>query len=388
MIWYACPRKKNVAQIDNIEITAKNVPIYCSFLIVYNSYYTIKFTVCQPKFTLNIHMIYADTDVCKWHVNQLNINTNLNVAIYQVPYPFDPKFADTIKTALLIYDQIIILISELHFDSVEFCLQHQDPKIKYFSCGFIDGLSTIPWMDWFITTVDFYKHSIILTQLRPYDIKPKAFDILLGWAKPHRQQIYNYVNSNNLNHKAVMTYLQDRSQPLQKQLSNSWVWPNIEIPKENFQSTITCIRHEGKLITLSQVISTDIYNQTAYSVVAETNFDNHYNFYTEKIVKPILAERLFIVFAGKNYLKNLQKLGFKTFDGIIDESYDSIDNNEQRFNLALEQMQLLMKQPQEEILAKIRPITEHNKQVMLNTEWYGNFSRELQAVVLDQQEQN
>ena len=135
-------------------------------------------------------------------------------------------------------------------------------------------------------------------------------------------------------------------------------------------------------MSLSQVIPFSIYNQTAYTVVAETNYDNHYSFYTEKIVKPILAERLFIVFSGQYYLRNLRSLGFRTFDSIIDETYDSVADTDQRFKLACEQIKYLCEQSQEEMLSKIRPITEHNKKVMLTTDWYGDFSRELRAVLL------
>jgi hypothetical protein len=48
-----------------------------------------------------------------------------------------------------------------------------------------------------------------------------------------------------------------------------------------------------------------------------------------------------------------------------------------------EQMLYLFNQPQEEILAKVKPIAEYNKRHMLATDWYGDFSRELQAVLLD-----
>ena len=63
-------------------------------------------------------------------------------------------------------------------------------------------------------------------------------------------------------------------------------------------------------------------------------------------------------------------------------------DNDQRFKLACEQITYLINQPQEEILAKIRPITEHNKRVMLATDWYGDFLKELQAVLLDHTRQN
>lgn len=97
---------------------------------------------------------------------------------------------------------------------------------------------------------------------------------------------------------------------------------------------------------------------------------------------------MFIVLSGQHYLRNLRSLGFKTFDGIIDETYDSISDNDQRFKLACEQITYLTNQPQEEILEKIQPITEHNKRVMIETDWYGDFAKELRAVLLDHTRQN
>jgi hypothetical protein len=182
-----------------------------------------------------------------------------------------------------------------------------------------------------------------------------------------------------------MTYLKGNDNiPIQSQDQSGWLWePGIIQLKDEFYWTVTSIRYQGRSMSLSQVVPISIYNQTAYSVVAETNYDNHYSFCTEKIVKPILAERLFIVFSGQHYLRNLRSLGFKTFDGIIDESYDSIEDNNLRFKSACEQITYLINQPQDKILEQIRPITEHNKQVMLETDWYEDFSREMRAVLLD-----
>jgi hypothetical protein len=133
----------------------------------------------------------------------------------------------------------------------------------------------------------------------------------------------------------------------------------------------------GEVKGLSQIIPFKIYNQTAYSVVTESCIQNHFSFFTEKIVKPIMARRLFVMFSGKGYLVNLRKLGFQTFDNIIDESYDSIDNNAERWQHAWNQVDWLNQQPQELVLEKIRPIVEHNFSVMMNTDWYGIFRKQL-----------
>jgi len=325
--------------------------------------------------------IYADTDVCRWHLNQLNLEileeiTAGNPAVFHMPYPYDSSFDLKIERAVAICSKVIILVSELHSDSTRFIVKHQHLRIKYFICGFVEGYANKSWMDWFITTCDFYKDSDILTQLVPYKVKPKYFDILLGWQKSHRDITYNFIVNNSLTDKVTMTYLVDRTKPINQQ----GIW-EIAVPDDTF-NTITNINYLGKPVSLSQIIPVDIYNSTAYTVVCETNYDNHYSFYTEKIVKPILAERLFIVFSGQHYLRNLRSLGFKTFDSIIDETYDSIEDNNLRFKSACEQIQYLINQPQDKILEQIRPITEHNKSVMLATDWYGDFAKELQAVLL------
>jgi hypothetical protein len=117
----------------------------------------------------------------------------------------------------------------------------------------------------------------------------------------------------------------------------------------------------------------NVYNQTAYSVVAETCWQNDFAFFTEKTVKPIIAKRLFVVFAGREYLANLRRLGFKTFSDIIDESYDDELDDLVRWAKAWQQVKWLSEQPQEAILEQIRPVVEHNARVMLTTDWYDQF---------------
>ena len=148
-------------------------------------------------------------------------------------------------------------------------------------------------------------------------------------------------------------------------------------PDSEIEYTHTLINYYGYDVSLSQIIPIEIYNQTAYSIIAETNSENYCTFFTEKTVKPILAKRLFIVFSGQYFLQNLRKLGFKTFDGILDESYDLIENPQLRFDCAFSQIEYLITQPQEEILSLIKPIVEHNQQLMLNTDWMRSCSDEV-----------
>ena len=326
---------------------------------------------------------YADSDTCRWHLDQFNINT-ANTAVFHIPFLFHlsikAEFEQKIKQALVDYDRVAILCSELHGSMVDFISKVQHPKLEYFLCGFVDGIDSQQWMDWFHTSAFFYKNNPqILDKLTPFVIKPNTFDILLGQTKPHRTHVFNYVTTNNLDDRVIMSYMRDFRKPIQQQEEQCWKWESegLEIPPYEFNFTVTPVVYHGYRMSLSQVIPLTIYNQSAYSIIAETNFENHYTFFTEKTVKPILGRRLFIAFAGKNYLQNLRRLGFKTFDGIIDESYDRVDNNIQRWDLACQQMQYLFDTPQEIILDKIEHIVEHNYQVMMTTNWFNDYGNAL-----------
>jgi hypothetical protein len=61
------------------------------------------------------------------------------------------------------------------------------------------------------------------------------------------------------------------------------------------------------------------------SVVSEASFAESTCFISEKTFKPIATRHPFILYGNKNSLKYLRDLGYKTFTGFIDESYDNLD---------------------------------------------------------------
>jgi len=354
-------------------------------------------------------IIFANSDVARWHVqtaagfgSNIECTTNFDyfistagqkISVFHVPYPYDrgygETFEKTLDQAIPHSERVVVLCSELHDDTVS-GIKRYDPKIGYFLCGFADTLPSTPWMDFFTTSSYFYKHhgGEILNQLDPYKTKSKIFDILLGRPKAHRDFVYNFIKQHKLEDHVVMTYILKETIPSEN--SNDWIWEDdgLELIEKDIKWTVSQVKYYGYQMSLSQVVPIKIYNETAYSVVCETNFSNYYSFYTEKIVKPILAKRLFIVLSGQNYLKNLRSLGFKTFDGIIDESYDSIADQNHRFRMACEQIHYLISQPQEKILQQIQHITEHNQQVMLSTEWSDEYFKLLREFLLAHTEQN
>lgn len=339
--------------------------------------------------------IYVNSPVSQWHVQQLGLPTTTvlaspDLAVFHVPFPYDtqgPAFEALVDQALKTTDRIVILCSELHKNTVDFIHRYQHEKIKYFVCGQLHDQPCGIWADWFITTTSHYT-KLSLADLKPYVSKPKIFDILLGQPRAHRDLIYNFIHENNFNDHVLLSYMQHPG-PIQQQDANGWLLePGVELPAQGFRNTITPIVYQGRNISMSQVVPISVYNQTAYTVVTETNYDDNYVFFTEKIVKPILARRLFLVLGGRYYLRTLQELGFQTFSSIIDESYDNVEDYQQRAKLLGEQIEHLMDRDQHVVLDKIKPIVEHNYHHMMTTDWYGDFARELREFLLVQQEQN
>ena len=80
----------------------------------------------------------------------------------------------------------------------------------------------------------------------------------------------------------------------------------------------------------------DWYARTAFSMVAETCV-NGKRFISEKIFKPLSFQHPFIVYGTVGTLKFLHESGFETFNHVIDESYDTINNTLLRLQ-AIEQV--------------------------------------------------
>jgi hypothetical protein len=345
--------------------------------------------------------VYFDSDFVRYHLSQFKnflplrdcttfvdvtvfkeYNCKYKIAVLQVPYPFDQNFTLTVLDLKNHCTHVFVIATEVHPEIVEFIQSTDYSNITYYICGklnFETKQSTVKiYMDWFETSTYFYKKYLpeILTRLHPFDQKRKEFDILLGRKKLHRDHLYQLAKDRP--GICVLTYFDEQGTVLNND-PEKWIWehPGMQITKKP-EWTVDNVSYFGHPMSLSQIIPIGIYNLAAYSVVAETCFSDHFAFYTEKTSKPIIAKRLFVMFAGKNYLSNLRKLGFRTFDGIIDESYDQEDDCVIRWQTAWEQMTWLARQPQQEILEKIRPIVEHNFTHIMNTNWAENFRTELE----------
>lgn len=345
--------------------------------------------------------VYYDSDSVRYHFSQLRYvnplqdcasynnldefwrsSCSIKLAGLHVPYPFNNLFRDQVLAISARCDHVFIIATEVHPEIVSFIQSTDLANITYYICGFVNfelqHAQIKQFMDWFETSAYFYRHWLpeILSRLKPFEPKYRAFDILLGRKKLHRDELFKHTKSKP--YLGIVTYFDDHNTQLGSD-PNKWIWEHTGVKITNTPEwTVDRVNYYGHFMSLSQIIPINVYNQTAYSAVAETCFHDNFAFYTEKTSKPMIAKRLFVMFAGQGYLANLRKLGFRTFDGIIDESYDNEPDAIVRWRRAWEQMCWLADQPQLEILELIRPTVEHNFEIMMKTNWADNFRTELE----------
>jgi hypothetical protein len=108
-----------------------------------------------------------------------------------------------------------------------------------------------------------------------------------------------------------------------------------------------------------------------WHIVTETVFYYDKLHLTEKIFKPIVSKQPFMLLAAPGNLAYLKSYGFKTFDSVIDESYDTIKDNDARIDSVVAQMKWYCNLSQEEksrVIERLAPIVEYNFQ-----HFYGDF---------------
>lgn len=109
----------------------------------------------------------------------------------------------------------------------------------------------------------------------------------------------------------------------------------------------------------------DLWQRSLWHVVNETVFYDPKLHLTEKIFKPIVALRPFVLAAAPGNLAYLKSYGFKTFDQWIDESYDNEHDPEVRLDMIADEITKLCAMSEKQLQQMHRdmlPVLIHNKQ--------------------------
>jgi hypothetical protein len=310
----------------------------------------------------------------------LDTNAEYKLAMVEINY-FNLPLTVAELTQLRNCDRVIVKSMELEPRIIDILCQFDLPNFTFIINGTLNQPLQYAQVDqeifWMNSTSYPYQHEWIdytHDKIMAFKPKPYMFDVMYGFEKPHRTFVKQLLTSTDpawFYQTPFFGYFNPNKKTQQTQnlnLDRRELWEDeVEVdPQFNYNC-----RYLNREMCVSQVMPFKIYSKTAYTVVLETWADNQYSFFTEKIVKPILAYRLFIVISGQHYLRNLKQIGFRTFDSIVDESYDSEPDDHIRWTKAIEQAKLLCLKSQQEILSQIAPIVLHNYNLLLNL----NFSK-------------
>jgi hypothetical protein len=110
-----------------------------------------------------------------------------------------------------------------------------------------------------------------------------------------------------------------------------------------------------------------MYNQCYFNLVVETDITVDHSFLpSEKIIKTLITGMPFVVVATQDFIKNLHTLGFKTYQELWDESYDSEPNYQKRIDKVVDLCNNLKNFDWSANQEKLQSIADHNAKNFLN----------------------
>jgi len=270
----------------------------------------------------------------------------INTAGIKVVFSNPHEGSQTLKThcqsygiADLVLDKKIILVGGGDMESSWPCLQYDSflPKILDY--------------DENLTAIDNYEQNY--TDKRPY-----KFLLLNGRSRPHRTQLLEQLD--DILDQGIWTNLDSSAGPI-RLLASKYEYAHV-ITHDNLPLSGFVKHHLFDNKWGDVYIKDNLYQDTYFSVVTETVFDYPYSFRTEKIWKPMAIGHPWIAVANQGFYRDLHNLGFKSFAPVIDESFDQIENDQDRLDRIAQIVKDLCQQDLASLLDECYNVCKYNQQ--------------------------
>lgn len=194
--------------------------------------------------------------------------------------------------------------------------------------------------------------------------RPFLFDCLCGTRRTQREYVMLSLLESGLLDQCIVTYrdIFQGGDCVQTPPHVQTEFPDFKVPwpyvSPNLNPEWEVSDHVDH--SISGLVPWEIYNRTYFSILTETLGYGNTFLAAEKVGKCLYARRLFVHFGACYFLHYLRSLGFETFDSVLDESYDLQQTDIERWRCAFEQVKWLSKQNPQQLLAKVKPILDHN----------------------------
>ena len=293
--------------------------------------------------------------------------------------------------SLGIHGSDIIFLGGSNF--TEYYEKHKESKVKIYNGhlflrGYADMMKTFPSIGNLGYMCELANESDLdFNKIRPY----KFLCNNKTMTKPHRSCMGYFSIKYDLLKDGLFSFIQK----IDKQTLYTHIYSIIENPnKEYIEKLESILPYELDTQHLSTNEKTSFgatnnkkewYSETYVNLVTETFFGTNV-FLSEKIFKPLSNLQPFIVLGDYGTLAELKRLGFKTFEPFIDESYDLEIDPKIRIVKIEKEIEKLANKSIEEIhewYYSIKDILIYNQNHMRSFETYECYEEIFEKIKLD-----
>lgn len=265
-----------------------------------------------------------------------------------------------------------------------------DQKILLITGGEMDSSWPYLCYDIFLTKILDYEENLaeisrgqeIFTKLE----KPYKFLFLNGRRRHHRKYLLELFRHNHLLDSALWTNLDPRPATFQPFVLPAEVgvnnWEPTTFPLQQLPVCYEVDRYRSQIgvpapDTVRDLyakyhlfkdewgdiyLNADPYIDTYFSLVTETVFEYPYSFRTEKTWKPIAMGHPTVFASNYGYYRDFHNLGFRTWGHLIDESFDQIENVQDRIDRIAQVVEDLCQQDLLSFLRAAQDVCKYNQQ--------------------------
>lgn len=189
-----------------------------------------------------------------------------------------------------------------------------------------------------------------------------------GWISPHSS---GWTADKSSLYNPATEFAQQFQHPASTEEEQSFI--NYVISNPDIQVTKLAndfANISGDTLREGSYVNPDWIANTYFSVVTETHAGEGPGQVTEKIYKLIFCCHPFIVYGPRYHLETLRRYGFKTFPELFDESYDSMPESFEKYNLISDQIKFYTtdegKRKLKQMLPILRNTLEYNRNHLLS----------------------
>lgn len=324
--------------------------------------------ICHDQEVLNFDL-YSHWPHCYNPIQARNLCDDTGNPVH----PNVKKFFESINLRSAVdlfnlHDRVLLLHSEKHSEHLEKFQKIGFVPVYYFSHALIS-------LDWYrYAQYDKILHQPVRNFDRPFLIYNRA------WKNSREYRLYF---TQCLLDLKLDQHCNVKFSPIDEDVHyTDYVFqnPNLSISRNDLEKKLPLNTHGAHC---SADYNNQDYSTCMVEIVLETLFDDRRWHLTEKTFRPIACGRPFLLAGTAGSLAYLREYGFRTFDGIIDEKYDTEQDPVRRLHAILQEMHRISQfteQQRQDFLEHTASIAEFNRR------WF--FSHQFFKILTDEYKQN